>query len=62
MEVFNIQEIYVTAYELSKITGKQLPKIIIEIKSQKIEAIVSKDNGIKIPLSQFFPSSWDYLR
>lgn len=56
-----MKEIYVTIGELSKITGRPLPYIVEDIKNTKIVVTVS-EAGMLIPLSQFYPNSWDYLK
>lgn len=56
-----MSEIFVTANELSKIIGRTLPQVIKDIKNGRIKAIVS-DDGIQIPLSQFYSHSWDQMK
>ena len=38
-----------------------LSEIILDVKNGKIKAIVSSKDGIQIPLSQLYPSSWDHI-
>lgn len=61
-KVHIIKETYVTANELSQIIGIPLPKVIEAIKCGRIKAIASQTNGIVIPLSQFYPSLWVYIK
>ncbi|MEG0566653.1 MAG: hypothetical protein RR590_10610 [Hungatella sp.] len=53
------REIYVSAYELSLILGDPLPNVLAKIHHKKIVFVY--DHEIKIPLSQFYPDSWQQL-
>lgn len=54
-EVYIIKETYITVYELSSILGIPIPNVIEEIKCRKIKATIT-ENGMTIPISQFYPS------
>lgn len=63
-----MKEIYVSAYELSQITGKPLPQILQDLKNGFIKTDkglrrlpYADDSGYRIPLSQFYPDSWNDL-
>lgn len=61
-KVHIIKETYVTANELSQIIGIPLPKVIEAIKCGRIKTIASQTNQITIPLAQFYPSLWIYIK
>lgn len=50
-----MKELYVTAYELSQITGRPLPDILKDLRNSTIK-YQWIDGNRKIPLSQFYPT------
>ncbi len=63
-----MMELYVTAHELSQITGRPLPQIIQDLKDGHIKTEegqtrppYNESTGFIIPLAQFYPDSWESL-
>lgn len=63
-----MEEIYVSAYELSQITGRPLPQILQDLRNGSIKTEVGQswppcvdDTGYRIPLSQFYHEIWNKL-